>query len=443
MDAVVAAATPPGRAALALVRLTGRDAIVVFGAVAALRTTSLLSDRRPRRVDLVDGDVVYDDGVAVLFAGPRSATGEDLIEITCHGNDHIVRRLIACALRAGARAADAGEFTRRALVNGRIDLAGAEAVLLIAEATTDAGLSVARAGLDGRLAEAVTRLRSPLVDAAADLEARLDWPDDELATVPDDALIDGLRAASDATRALAATCDVGRVLVSGARVALVGTVNAGKSSLFNALLGRPRAIVHESPGTTRDVIEASFDLEGVHVTLLDTAGERATGDPVEAAGLALARELVADVDVIVVVLRARSGTDPVEQEILERTSARRRLVVYNGVDREGVDAAPSGAIATSARSGEGLQVLRSALRERLIGQPSVEEVVRIASTRQRDHLLAAAGCLDEACEDVGTAGVAVAADAVTRAIRELDAIVGLDAGKDVLDSLFARFCIGK
>lgn len=443
MDAVIAAATPPGRAALALVRLTGRDALVVFGAVACLRSPSPITDRRPRRVDLVDGEVVYDDGVAVLFAGPRSASGDDLIEITCHGNDHIVRRLIACALRAGARSADAGEFTRRALVNGRIDLAGAEAVLLIAEATTDAGLSVARAGLDGRLGDAVTRLRSPLVDAAADLEARLDWPDDELATVSDDALIAGLRASAAAARALAATCDVGRVLVSGARVALVGTVNAGKSSLFNALLGRPRAIVHEDPGTTRDVIDAAFDLDGVRVTLLDTAGERSTDDPVEAAGLALARELVAEVDLLIIVLRARRGVDPVEQEILDRTSARRRLIVYNGVDREGVDAAPAGAIPTSARSGEGLLALRSTLREQLVGRPSVEESLRIASTRQRDHLLAAAGCVDEACEDIGAAGVAVAADAVTRAIRELDAIVGLDAGRDVLDSLFARFCIGK
>lgn len=443
MDCVVAAATPPGRAALALVRLTGRDAIVVFGAVARLRSAGGLRDRRPRRVDLVDGDAIYDDGVAVLFAGPRSATGDDLVEISCHGNDRITARFIACAIRAGARSAEAGEFTRRALVNGRLDLAGAEAVLQLAEATTDAGLSIARAGMDGRLADAVTGLRAPLVDVAADLEARLDWPDDELALASDASLIATLRESAAAARALAATCDVGRVLVGGARVALVGTVNAGKSSLFNALLGRPRAIVHEQPGTTRDVIDAAFDLDGVHVTLLDTAGERITDDPVEAAGLALARELVADVDLIVVVLRARLGSDPVETQILDRTAARRRLLVYNGVDRPDVDPAPPDAIATSARSGMGLQALRAALRERLVGRPSVEEALRIASTRQRDHLLAAAGCLDEACEDVGTVGVAVAADAVTRAVRELDAITGADTGKDVLDSLFARFCIGK
>ena len=221
-------------------------------------------------------------------------------------------------------------------------------------------------------------------------------------------------------------------------------MNAGKSSLFNRLLGRERALVHPEPGTTRDVVEAPTRLGGLAVTLLDTAGERATDDPVEAAGLALARELVDEADLLVVVLRARAhgGPDPTEAHILARTAGRPRVVVLNGIDREGVGRPSPGWIGTSAATGEGVEALERALVHRLVHTEGADGGM-IASARQRDLLVATAGWIDEAAEALELAGIAVAADALTRALEEMDALTGADTREDVLDALFARFCIGK
>ena len=397
-----------------------------------------------RRVSLWDADGVFDDGLAVLGRGPNTYTGEDTLEVTCHGNPLIVDRLVAAFLARGARVAEAGEFTRRAVVNGKLDLIAAEGVDQVCRATTTRGLAIGRAGLEGTLGMFLGDWRGRLLQVTAELEARLDYPADELALVSDDALVAELRSAEEACRALAETYASGRRLVDGARVALVGAVNAGKSSLFNQLLGRTRALVHDTPGTTRDVLEVRHEIGGCAVTLLDTAGERQTRDPVEAAGLALARELVDEADLLLVVLRADpSGPSEAEATILERTRGRHRIRVYNGIDRPGCREAPAGAVATSATTGKGIEALKAAIGEALVGRPSRAAEVMIASARQRDRLLALASALDEAVLALPVAGIAVAADAVTRGIAELDALTGADTREDVLDALFARFCIGK
>ena len=336
-----------------------------------------------------------------------------------------------------------GEFTRRAVLHGKLDLVAAEGVLQAAQASTKRGAAVARAAIDGSLGEHLAVLRRQLVQVNAELEARLDYPADELALEEDGDLLDALAAAQQELEALADTFDAGRVLVQGARVALVGAVNAGKSSLFNALLGRDRALVHDTPGTTRDVLEVATTLHGVAVTLLDTAGERITDDPVEAAGLALARELVEEADLLLLVLRARpEGLSAVERELLSRTEGRPRLVVLNGVDR--THSAPEQPhLATSAATGVGLDSLGQALVDALVGTEPGHAGHVIAAAWQRDALLEAARCIEEGRTALPFAGVAVAADAVTRALEAFDALTGADTREEVLDAMFARFCIGK
>ena len=243
-------------------------------------------------------------------------------------------------------------------------------------------------------------------------------------------LVDGFRAAS--------------VWVNGATVALVGPVNAGKSTLFNALVGRERALVHDAPGTTRDVLEIQARVEGLAVRLLDTAGERVTLDPVEAAGLALARDLVEEADLLLVVVPAGDLTRmPVVHEVIEQTSGRPRLLVYNGVDRVGVPPAPKGWIPVSALKGEGLADLRRRIRSELVGAPTLGSQVALGSRRQRDRLQAAVEAAVEAEAALPIAGVAVAADGVTRALELLDELTGVDTRESVLDRVFERFCIGK
>jgi tRNA modification GTPase len=285
-------------------------------------------------------------------------------------------------------------------------------------------------------------VRQQLVAATSELEARLDWPSDELAEMPDAALLADLSRLAEACREVAETARSGRVQIDGARVALVGVVNAGKSSLFNRLLGRERALVHPTPGTTRDVVEATTQFNGLSLTLLDTAGERQTDDPVEAAGLALGAQLVADADLLVVVLRCRpQGPTDTELDILRRTSDRLRLVVCNGVDTPGV--VPADALPVSAFTGSGLPQVKGALLDALVSQTHRSAALRIGSARQADWLLTVARAAEEAVEALPIAGVAVSADALTRGVEALDSLTGADTREDVLDQVFGRFCIGK
>ncbi len=388
---------------------------------------------------VVDGDEVVDDGVVVLGVGPATFTGEDTVELTLHGNPLLVERVLALAQQLGARLAHPGEFTLRAVVNGKLDLVAAEGVGQLIDATTLQGARVARSALDGRLGAAVAALRTRAVVAVAELEARLDVPEDALTGLGDAALHDELVALAVDARALAATEPVGRRWVHGARVALVGAVNVGKSSLFNALLGRPRALVHASPGTTRDVVEAGLQLDGLAVTLLDTAGERSTDDEIEAAGQALARELVDDADLLVVVLH--DALDSVGCALLETTAHRPRVVVHNGVDRGG--APVPGALPTVAPSGQGVPEVARAIRAALVGETSQATQLVVASARQRELLEGFASAAESAHEAWKEAGVAAASDALLQAIDAVDALTGADGRHDVLTALFARFCVGK
>ncbi len=439
---VVAAATPFGNAALAIVRLDGSPLDAVLDRVATPLRPGPWRAGRARRVSFSDAGGAYDDGVVVVRRSPHSYTGNDHAEIGLHGNPLLVVRLVDACLSAGARAAGPGELTRRAVVNGRVDLLAAEGVDQLVRATSMEGLRIARDGLSGALGAQVRSVREALLAAAAELEARLDWPDDDLALTGDDEVLAAIGSAGETCVRLAATFEAGHALVDGVRVAIVGPVNAGKSSLFNALLGRTRALVDPRPGTTRDVVEARCALGPLTVTLLDTAGERQATDPIEAAGLALARECVEEADLLLVVVRASpDAPSAVERDILARTADRRRIVVYNGIDRVPVAAPADGWCATSALTGEGIPQLIAAIAA-LAGGAAGEGLL-VASARQRDRLLGVKEACAEARVAFAEAGVAAAADAIVRGIEEIDALTGADTREDILDAVFARFCIGK
>ncbi|MEZ4238925.1 MAG: GTPase [Myxococcota bacterium] len=433
---VVAPATAAGRGALAVVRLSGAPLDPVLDALIRPVRPGPWRPGRARRVVLFDAAGDYDDGVAVVRRGPRSYTGEDLCEVALHGNPVLVARLLDAAVDAGARIAAPGEFTRRAVLHGRMDLVRAEAVDQLIRATGAEGARIAHQAVAGALGTTYAALRDRLLDAAAELEARLDWADDDLALEDDAAVLARLADVAAEARALAATFAAGRALVDGVRIALVGPVNAGKSSLFNRLVGAERALVHEQPGTTRDVVEARAPCGPLAATWLDTAGERATDDPIEALGLALGRRLADDVDLLLVVVPAPAPE--AAAEVLARTADRPRLVVHAQCDRA---APPPGALATSSRTGEGIDALRDAIVARFGAGEA--HAATVASARQRDRLLAVAALCDEAAQALPLAGPAVAADAVTAAVAEIDAATGADPREAVLDRVFARFCIGK
>ncbi len=439
MEPIVACATPWGRSAVALVRLSGSDLQPILSQICVPKG-GFPPPRRARLCRLVEGGTAFDEGLLTLFSAGASYTGEAAAEITCHGNPVVVERLLAAAVAAGARMAHPGEFTRRAFLNGRMDLPRAEAVLQAIEASTPGGVALARAGLDGAVSSLVEELRGEIVEILAELEAELDFPQEAEFTMNTAQLLEKLGALSARAQSAVDSWRSGRILVEGARVALVGPVNAGKSSLFNALGGSVRALVSEEPGTTRDVLERRVVLDNVAVILLDSAGERSGAEGLEAEGMALGRILTEDVDLTVVVIPSHAPEQAAA--VLERTVGRPRILVANHADRPGIQLEP-GWIPTCALDGTGLDRLGAAISEALVGDQR-DVVQLIASQRQRDLLVEVVRALG-ACGEAATgdSGCAVAAEELYRALERLDALSGADTREEVLDALFSRFCIGK
>lgn len=442
-DVIAALATPWGVAALALIRLSGHDLERVLHSCMETMGGTPIAAGLNRRVKVLgpDGEAL-DDGVLNWVASERTYTGEPTAELTVHGNPVIVRAVLDRLQDAGARMARPGEFTRRAVLHGKVDLVQAEATRQVIHSATIDGARMARRGLDGTLSAVFGSLRTDLVVAVAEFEARLDYPADELALEHDESVLARLGAVRERALQLASTYSAARARVEGARVALVGPVNAGKSSLFNRLLGRDRALVHDTPGTTRDIVEATMVQDGIAVTLMDTAGERETTDPVEAAGLEMARSLLADVDLHIVVLRAKDGAlSDEERELLDRTQALSRIVVLNGIDRPHEEVPCD--VRTSALHNQGITELRSHITSKLAHQELVAGDLMIADVRQRDRLLEVARGCEASIAGLEEAGVAVAAECLMEAIEAIDEVTGADSREEVLDALFARFCIGK
>jgi tRNA modification GTPase len=446
LDTIVALATPAGRSALALVRLSGPGAESVLAALAP-RLPTPARPREPRLTQFCDGQgAAIDTGVATFLPGPGSATGEDVVEISVHGSPVAVERLLAAAVVAGARPARPGEFTERAFRSGKIDLVRAEAVRDLIEARTPAAALVSARRLAGGLSQRIESVRLDLLGASVALCAAIDFSEDVGEAAPPAALA-GLRRARAELARLAATAETGRLLSHGCRVAILGRPNAGKSTLFNALIGSERAIVTEIPGTTRDTLEATVDLRGVPVTLVDTAGLCDTQDVVEAIGVARAREEAARADAILYVFDASEGLSAEDERQLTGAGTTPCLLVANKADRAPANRAtlPAGATLLCGLWPEAGQRLREILSVAIASGVSTEATSEVlGSLRQRDLVLRA-GAAAEAAENALDQGDSpeYAAAHCAEALDALADLVGETTSEDVLARLFETFCIGK
>jgi len=450
---VAAVATAPGPAGIAIVRLSGPDAWIIAARVA--RPPEPLPDwaaaaGRALHVRFAhphSGETL-DDGLLLVFRAPRSYTGEDVVELQGHGGSVAARRLLEAVLAAGARPAPPGEFTRRAFLNGRLDLTQAEAVLDLIQARTDRAAQAARAQLDGRLGTEIRAHYATLAVIAADIEALLDFSEEE---VPDGFLQEAdarLARLLEPLRELIRSWHAGHLLRDGALVVISGRPNVGKSSLLNALLGRNRAIVSEQPGTTRDSIEENLVLEGFLVRLVDTAGLRETARALEAEGVARAGALVEQADLNLHLLDGSRALDAEDGRQLARLSPARTLLAVNKSDlspRLDTEAlAGWQAVSISARAGHGLAALREALAGRLGLQGAAAMGAEVAA-RHREELERAAEAIGEARLLLGGAadGLVLAAQRLRGAALALARITGNVWSEDLLDAVFSRFCVGK
>ena len=462
-DTLCAVATPPGEGGIGVVRVSGSRSFELLQALFRTPGGKVRSRWEPRRLYLgyvvaEDGEERIDQVLAVFMPGPRSYTGEDVVELHGHGGPIPLRRIMGRLLALGARLPEPGELTMRAFLHGRLELSQAEAVIDLIRARTESAARAAMSQYRGRFAAGVHQLSDELVDWVAALEAQVDFPEDDIP--PSQQALELGRAAR--LRALCdrllAGADAGRLMQQGARLALVGRPNVGKSSLLNALLGESRAIVTDVPGTTRDSIEEPLQLAGIPIRLVDTAGIRSTSDEVERIGVERSRALLASCDLVVLVLDATAPLTLDDEQLVREAAERPCLVVLNKMDRVDADAVPARVcqqlaqlvgndlplVPVSAQRGDGLLDLERAVEGLLLGGLSVADDVLGGNLRHRDILLRARACLEAA---QATLEAGLPADFVTidlkAAILALGEITGATVTEAILDRVFSTFCIGK
>lgn len=395
------------------------------------------------------GGRLLDDVVFCYFAGPHSYTGEDLLEISCHGNPFIISKIIQDLAQRGCRLAEPGEFTKRAFLHGRLDLTEAEAVMDVIRARSDEALSAAQRQLRGALRQRIDALIARLLDLCATVEGHVDFPEDDLPEEDRRTWRDALLALAADIQALAATRRESDWLREGLKIVLVGAPNAGKSSLLNRLVGFERAIVSPDPGTTRDFIEERILLEGWCIRLFDTAGLREASRAVEQAGVARTLERMREADIVLLVLDAALPYPAMPDEVLRRLHAGPALIAVNKCDLNRQVRIPEGldvpALPISAVRGDGIETLRARLLAlvRDMAAPSSGETV-VVNARHEACLLEAANAVNRAASllDASTA-IDCAASDLRAAVDALGGIVGRIDHEFVLDRLFAQFCIGK
>ena len=451
-DTIVAVATPPGRGGLGMVRISGSKAAAV--ARALLDGPRSLQPRRATVTRLVmregDAATAIDRVVATSFPGPGSYTGEDVVEICAHGSPVLLEQIVALACRAGARLANPGEFTLRAFLHGRVDLVQAEAVADLVDAVTPLQARVAFDQLEGTVTDRIADLDRRLLDLTARLEASLDFPEEGYHFIETTEVARGIGGLRERVQAMLDGAAAGRLIREGCRVVVLGRPNVGKSSVFNRLLGSSRAIVAPVPGTTRDLVTETLDLAGLAVGLVDSAGIRATGDPVETEGVSRARGALGSAAACLVVLDRSVPLAGDDRDVLRETASSPRVVVVNKIDRPAawsppVALPPGGdAVEVSALTGEGFGRLREELRRVLVGETATRETPMVANIRHIELLERAGSALGAAAAaaERGAAEEFVLED-LQRARRALEELTGKRTPDDVLEHIFERFCIGK
>jgi tRNA modification GTPase len=438
-DAIVALATPPGRSALAVIRLSGQGVLQIAARI--IPDFRADTERIATLANFVaaDGDPI-DRGVYTVFHGPRSYTGEDMVELSCHGGLQVPTRLLAALQRLGARPASPGEFTRRAVLNGKLDLIQAEAVGDLIDATAPAQARAAIRQLEGGLSRRLAALRESLIEIQALLSYNIDFPEEDDGPVSPERIADRVDTVANQIRHLVTTAPAAERLREGALVVFAGRPNAGKSSLFNALLGIERALVTAIPGTTRDTVEADTDFLGWPVRLADTAGLWDAPSEIDRLGVEVSRRYLSAADLVL--LCVESGRNPEADECAIMADGRTLLVRT----KSDLARAEGEGVPVSAITGDGLGELRRAAAERVFGEAIRLADLEPALSRER-HLAAlvrARNALEQVVPQLGPQGDAVlASHHVREATSALDELLGAVDIEEVLDRVFASFCVGK
>lgn len=457
-DTISAVATAIGEGGIGIIRISGPESVAIvdklFVGSHGLKAT-MVDSHRICYGSIIDPDAGYtvDEVLLLIMKAPRSYTREDVVEIHCHGGPVPLRNILELTLKLGARLAEPGEFTKRAFLNGRLDLTQAEAVIDIIRAKTDASLKLAVNHLSGQLSEVIYSVRDAALEMIAHLEAAIDFPEDDIEEVTSQQVDDQLIPLLAKLDHLLATAQTGRILREGLQTVIIGKPNVGKSSLLNALLREKRAIVTDIPGTTRDIIEEYVNIRGIPLKIVDTAGIRETEDIVEQLGVQRAREFVDKADLILLLLDSSSPLTEEDKQVLELLAGRQALVLMNKTDLpQKLDMSAImqyskeyQLLRISVQDGSGMDALEEAIVEKVYsGQVTQSEGAYVTNVRHVALLRQAYQHLEEARN---TIAMNMPPDCIVVDLRaaweKLGEITGDTAGEDLLDQIFSRFCIGK
>ncbi len=450
-DTIVAIATPPGRGGIGVVRIAGPGAREIAAPMLRLR-------HEPEPGRAVFGELIepcgagsphehrdrVDEVVVTYFAKPHSYTTDDIIEIAAHGSPVVLRHIVELCVAAGARLAEPGEFTMRAFLNGRIDLTQAEAVCDLIESQTLYQAKIAAQQLEGALSRRLQPVKQKLVELIAALEAGIDFAEDDVSVLPDASILDRIAAVREPLEQLAASFAYGKIVHQGLTLAIVGRPNVGKSSLFNRLVERERAIVTATPGTTRDLVSETVAIGGIPIQLVDTAGIRHALDEAESIGIRKSMEALADADLVLVVLDASDPENSEDNELLRHAEGRPAIVVGNKCDL-GIAFHSRPLLYASALTGEGIAELRAEILRHIGGETGAQAEAGFLTNVRHQNLV------QESIAALNAASGAVDAKVphemllldLYSALRPLDAITGATTADDILNLIFSKFCIGK
>lgn len=456
MDTIAAVATPMGEGGIAIIRVSGPESVStvdkIFRGKQPLSTVDSHTIHYGKLIDPATGQTVEEVLISVMRA-PRTFTREDVVEVNCHGGFMSVQRVLELILEHGARLAEPGEFTKRAFLNGRIDLAQAEAVIDLIRAKTDRAMNVAMSQVEGKLSRLVKALRQNLIEAMAHIEVTLDYPEHDVEEVTQNLLLTKCREVKLEIKRLLETAQQGKILREGLSTAIIGRPNVGKSSLLNSLVQEEKAIVTDVAGTTRDIIEEYVNVRGVPLRLLDTAGIRETEDVVERIGVEKSREILQKADLILLVLNNNEPLDQDDYDIFEAVKGMNVIVIINKVDLPRVIQIgevekhfPNQPIVmTSAREETGIDQLEAAIaRIFFSGEVQQADLTYVSNARHIHLLRQAERAIDDAIAGIeDQMPVDMVQIDIKRAWEHLGEVIGDSVGDDLIDQIFSQFCLGK
>lgn len=455
-DTIAAIATVLGEGGISIIRVSGEKSLDIVSSIFkgkkenGLRDIKTYTMRYGFIVEKETGDIL-DEVIVSYMKAPRSFTAEDTVEINCHGGVISTQKVLEEVIKNGARIADPGEFTKRAFLNGRIDLSQAEAVIDIIRAKTELAMKSAVQQSSGRVSKEINNIRESLLEIIAHIEATVDYPEDDLEEMTSEKVASQLESILNKIKEILSTADEGKIIREGLNTVIVGKPNVGKSSLLNSILMEKRAIVTEVPGTTRDVIEEYINIDGVPVKIIDTAGIRETEDVVEKIGVQKSKDKINEADLIILMLDLSRELDDEDREIIEYIKNKKYVILLNKSDldgkinRESINELNSKyIIETSAKTGQGIDRLKDCIKELFFKGEVKSMDILVTNTRHKEALIKAKeNCIQALDALENTLAIDLASIDIRNAWSSLGEITGDTLGEDIIDKIFAEFCLGK